>query len=437
MNRHLNIFKTYTNTTRAYQLENDLTRAFAISLQEDSLFLHEILKEIFGKSNYYNQLFESINTDVSVDINIQQKTSQISNFEHLFAISLSESEISEFWEQTYSEIYDPICDIVLQINDIVLVFEAKRDNTNCTAQLYNQILNITKYNDNSLEFNKDNYKNKITAFDLNWKRLMTIAVKVLSFEKTMNSQNRFLNDFIDLVKEHNYRWLPIPSISSLKINNSELILKRIELAINEISKTTQIKKLNYNDRLGFELDKNWAREILFSVNEDGELVVCIYPGNTKSQGYSLFLNNTKIADSLTILNNEYVVNYSYHIKFSSFQKFFQGLWFSKDKLKKELYTIDNFHKYSGRKKRGEEWKEIEDLFDKCLNNDWRKECNWENSVIKSGKNQIDISFGYEIFIKIPFQKLKDLDTKESDLTGLIELLIDINNKFNNDVILNE
>ena len=37
MNSHLNIYRTYTEINRKYQLENDLTRALAIALQEDSL----------------------------------------------------------------------------------------------------------------------------------------------------------------------------------------------------------------------------------------------------------------------------------------------------------------------------------------------------------------------------------------------------------------
>ena len=48
MNRHLNLFKTYTKEDRNYQLENDLTRAFAITLLENQLFLHEVLKQIFS-----------------------------------------------------------------------------------------------------------------------------------------------------------------------------------------------------------------------------------------------------------------------------------------------------------------------------------------------------------------------------------------------------
>lgn len=73
MNKHLNIFKTYTKKNRSYQLENDLTRALAICLQEDALFFHEVLKTIINDSGLYNKLFEDLDGDTEVQIEIQKK----------------------------------------------------------------------------------------------------------------------------------------------------------------------------------------------------------------------------------------------------------------------------------------------------------------------------------------------------------------------------
>ena len=53
MNSHLNIFKTYTATDREHQLENDLTRALAICFQEDPLFFHKILEDMFSSTLYW------------------------------------------------------------------------------------------------------------------------------------------------------------------------------------------------------------------------------------------------------------------------------------------------------------------------------------------------------------------------------------------------
>ncbi|MFA7446258.1 MAG: hypothetical protein WCY89_09950 [Flavobacteriaceae bacterium] len=441
MNSHLNVFKTYTNSQRTYQLENDLTRAFAISLQEDSLFFHEILKEILKGTKFYNQLFDSLENETTISIDIQKRASQISEYEHIFAITLSETEIRNFWESQHNRNYDPICDLVIKINDIYLIIEAKRDNYDCTAQLYNQVLNIlNSENEKISSLSKEEHENIITPFDLNWTKLMTIAVRVLSFEQSFGNTNRFLSDFVSFVKNHNYRWLPEAPINSLQNNNKASILRRIDSAIIEASKlNANISKLSYNDRFGVAFFKGWAQELLFKINPKGDLIIAIYPGNTKSQGHILFRKDPLFSNYIEVLNERYPVHKTYHIKFStSFQKFFTGLWFGEDKLKdKLLYTSSNFYKFTGRRKRGKDWDNIEKLLDDSLGYDWKKECKWNELIINSGKNLFNISFGYEIFIEIPFSKLKEIDTKQSDLNNLTNLIFDAYEQFNDKLLISQ
>lgn len=256
MNSHLNIFETYTKTNRTYQLENDLTRALAISLQEDTLFFHEVLKAVFKGSNFYNRLFEDLDNEITVSIEIQKFASQISDFEHVFAISLSENEISDFWSPTNTTACDPISDLVISINNILIVIEAKRDTIDCTSQLYNQIANIFKKQHKELSECKD----QVTPFDLNWPKLMSIAVKAASFEKTSRIQNRFLNDFIQLVKEHNFRWLPETPIVSLRSTDKEAIERRVASAVNQFCRTTgKVAKLPFDERLGCLFWNEWTK----------------------------------------------------------------------------------------------------------------------------------------------------------------------------------
>lgn len=437
MNSHLNVFKTYTNSSREYQLENDLTRAFAITLQEDSLFFNEVIKEIFNVKKFYTQLFDSLTNENKINIDIQKKARSITEFEHIFAIALSETKIGNFWNSECNQIYDPICDLVIQLNNIYLVIEVKRENIDCTDQLYNQVLNIICANDvNINSLNENEFGEKITPFDLNWVSLMSIATRVLSFENSYGNKNRFLNDFVDLVKNHNYKWLPQGSISSLNFNNKELIFQRIELAIIEASKINkEINKLPNNDRLSISFPKDWAKEILFSINDNGDLEIAIYPGNTKSQGEYLFKKNPSFINEVQILNEKYTVNQTYHIKFTSFQKYFTGLWFKETDLINNLYTSSNFMKYTGRKKRGNDWFELETLFDNNLNYDWRKDCNWINKIQKSGKSQFDISFGYELAISIPFNKLKSLDTEKLNINNLATIIIETYSIFKNNLLM--
>lgn len=423
MNRHLNIFNSYSKSNRKYQLENDLTRALAICMQENSLFFNDVLKDIFHPTNYFHEFFNDMETNNNIAINIQHNSNNIIDFDKIFAVSLSEHIMNEdhFWNQKHETLYDPICDIVIRINKIVIIIEAKRDNVDCTAQLYNQAFNICQKNDISLEAMMD----IVHPVDLNWPKLMEKAVKVHSFETATGSQNRFLNDFIDLVKTHNFRWLPEPSIFSVSYDNHRAIHRRIESVINEICKIEDYKKLEYKDRLGLWFDQPWAQEILFRISEKGNLVITVYPGNTKAQGRYIFQNEPKLKNFIKLRSKEYEISVLYHVKFTSFQRYFAGLWFTTSGIKRELHTKHNFWKYCGRKKRDADWGDIEKLFDSSLDFDWRNQCKWDSKVIDSGRNQFDMSFGYELKVEIPFDELREIDQDKSDLSGLTNLIKEV------------
>lgn len=430
MNSHLNLFKSYAKENRSYQLENDLTRALAICLQENTLFFNEILKNILDEIDS-KELFNDIYSKNDISINIQKSSSDIDGFEKIYAVSLSEFEMTEshFWNQKHEAQYEPVCDLVININGIAIIIEAKRDNWDCTSQLYNQVFNIcSKNNIPSTDMNQF-----IVPKDLNWPKLMGIAVKVHSFEKAASNPSRFLADFISLVSEHNYRWLPIPSIFSVSSDNSNIIKSRIDAALSELESSKGLKKLNYNDRMGLLFNEPWAKELLFYIKENGDLSIAIYPGNTKAQGNYIFQNNPKPKKSICIDNDSLPLTLNYHIKFTSFQRYFTGLWFNDTDLLAPLYTKENFIKYSGRKKKGEDWEAIELLFNDIFNTefDWKSYCKWDTKVIGSNRTQFDMSFGYDVSVTIPFETLRKKDKDKSDITSLSNFIYSIYSEFRN------
>lgn len=434
MNSHLNIFNTYSQKNIDFQLENDLTRALAITLNEDSLFLNEFLKLIFNKTDTYEEIFGSTDSDISINIDVQKNIKQITGFEKIFAITLSESEMKDFWKQNYTDIKEPICDLVITINDVVVIIEVKRNDVDCTAQLYTQIFNLYRITYPEIELSKEDVDKSVFAVNLSWSMLMELAVKVLNFEKA-TIPNRFLNDFILLIRKHDFTWLPESSIYGIRSSNKRAILKRLETALTKYS-SDKNNKLNYNDRMGLVFHQPWANELIFDIkNESGNLVVIIYPGNTKGQGYSLFGNDPKFNSNLSILGQLYDVSISYHMKFTSFRRFFTGIWFSESDLKKPLYTRENFYKYTGRKKRGDQWYGLSSLLDNSLNYDWKKQCNWDNLILKSDKKQFDISFGYEVSIEIPYEILRQIDKNQKDISGLVELISSIYTAFSEDLLI--
>ncbi|WP_333620774.1 hypothetical protein [Sphingobacterium multivorum] len=435
MNSHLNIFKTFSKEERTYQLENDLTRAFAICLQEDALFFHEVLKVIFNDDKELELLLSNVETENKLYINIQESSSDIKTYDRIIAVSLSENEmnIESFKNQVHLKKYDPICDIVIILNEIVIIVEAKRDNVDCTAQLFNQAYNIVKNSNNT-----ENFNNIVTPVDLNWKKLMQIASTVYSFQKTVGQINRLTLDFINLVKGHNPNWLPETPIVALLPTQTTSIRRRVESALNYLDIKSDFKKLTYSDRLGLLFTKPWAQEILFHIAQNGDLEITVYAGNTKGQGWHIFSNDVHIAKELKIDGIDYTVNQRYHIKLTSFQKFFAGLWVGDDAFKKPgLYSTQNYHYYTGRnvKSKGD-WNAVEQLFDDYFAPDynWREELNWQEKVLNTNKTQFDLSFGYELFVVIPFNELKKSDTSAINLEGLTTLIASIYRSFENDLI---
>lgn len=422
MNKHLNIYQSYSKDERKFQLENDLTRALAISLQENSLFFHEVIKTILPEK-IFNSFFEDLKNDTDINIGIQKSVENIGEFQHLYAVSLSEHimETKAFHQQNNHSLYDPICDLVIRINDIVFIFEAKRDNIDCTSQLYNQAYNLLKQNGN--EVDRITTEQPVTPIDLNWKKLMTIAVKVAGFERAVGTQNRFLSDFIELVRNHRFTWLPEVAIVSLASENKGAITRRIKNALAK----SELKKIQ-EDRIGFYLPIKWSKEVIFSITANGGLSCSTYAGNTKEQGKNLFFisESPQFCNNIEILSENYKISKVFHIKFSSFQKYFAGLWFTDNDINEDIFTRQNFNTFSGRKKR-DTWAGFENFFDRVFKPefDWRTKCFWNSRMLNSNRNQFDVAFGYELFFEIPFEKLRSIDNNKEDLSPLTALLEEI------------
>lgn len=428
MNRHLNIFKTYTKEDRNYQLENDLTRAFAITLLENQLFLHEVLKQILSKKEgYYDNTFDDFSGKDEIQIDIQKNVSELSEYEHLFAVSLSghKMDTDTFFNQQNDAEYDPITDLVIIIHNVAIIFEVKPNDYDCTSQLYNQALNA---------FDRNISSENVTPVDLNWHKLMEIALQTSNFEKAIAQPSRFLTDFIHFIRGHNFKWLPQVPLSALSLlGDIRRVTDRLETAI------TQSNFESISGRLGFIGGLPWAHEVLFQIKpEDQTIEARIYPGNIKRQGEYIFKGNTEpqFSDKLTIYNNDLKVYKKHHIKLTSWKRYFAGLWFTDSNLITPFYNRKNFDNHSGRKKKGKDWNDIAQLFDNHFKPEykWREYSEWDSKVLKSGKSQFDISFGYELMIAIPFSVFKELDTDRNDVSGLIRLFSEIKNSFESTLI---
>lgn len=431
MNNHLNLFKTYSTIDReAHKLENDLTRALALTLLENNVFLHRFLKKILNtKAGEYKRIFNQISQEKKFNIDIQQRVSQLSEVDHLFAVGISLSKIRDFFDQESEQEKEPITDMMIKIENSAIIIEIKPDNQDCTAQLYNQAYNVFKDQPN---------QERVTPVDYNWNELMSDAIQVNNFQALTGTPCRFLDNFIQFIRQHNYTFLPEKPLDELRLINENLspINDRLETIIQQSS----LVSLENKDRLGFECQQPWADEVLLRLNLDKkEIKFCIFPGNTKGQGYHIFNNQDEpeFKNDVKINGEKHPIDKHYHVKFTSFQKYFTELTFTERELKNNFYNRKNFLTYSGRKKKTDgAWKELEKLFNESFTNDfdWKMFCDWNDKIINSGKTQFDISFGYALMVNIPFKKFSQLDSNKDDLTQATRFLEQVSEQLDNIIV---
>lgn len=430
MNNHLNLFRSYAKIDRENQLEDDLTRALALTLLECPLFCHEVLQYIIQKDtaqDVYNNIFLDYNGKKSLNIGIQGNVNNFENsFDKLFAVSLSGHPMDEedFYNQENNRKYGAITDLYIQVDTTLIIVEVKPNNYNCTSQLYNQALNVLK---------ETPTKNNVVAVDLNWNKLMELTLCTSNFLKSLDTSSRFLSDFITVVKKHNPAWLPEYPLASLNIQGDRYKIEQRLISAIESSESNLSKLEN---RLGFAIELGWINEVLIDVKPETEsLLFSFYPGNTKGQGHSLYpkKGSPQFKESITIDHKTYEYKKHLHLKFTSFQKYFTSIDIQESDLVYNIMERPHAINFCGRKKRGEDnWKEVEDFFNGAINENvnWKDKCGWEN-IVGSGKKQFDLCFGYAMSFEVPFSDLKVLDSDKNNILPLVDFINKIEEEVKN------
>jgi hypothetical protein len=161
--------------------------------------------------------------------------------------------------------------------------------------------------------------------------------------------------------------------------------------------------------------------------------VAICPGNTKAQGRNLFSSGRLpvFNQEIYITGKRYEVNQSIHLKFSHFNKYFTSIDGSLTDIKNG--NFNQLLNISGRKKRGgDNWEVLVNTFDIIFRDgfDWKKSCNWEHSLVNSGRTYFDLAFGYILKSYIPIKVIQNIDIKSEDIKPLSNFLDEAAKQFN-------
>ncbi len=227
MDRHLNFFDFFNNHDYEYY-ENNLSRAFALCLKYDTVFLDNVLKQVL-ESDLYSSLFNTDYPDYQINIDLQKRPTELENFSKIIAIACSATEIdiSKIHELEPRKTDSPKTDLSIEINDTCLIFEFKRNWEDCSAQLKCQAEKV-----------KENcpIETEITYVDFNWRKIVKSSLNVLSLQKQINSENPFTSDFVKFLEKRHPEWFPKRLLTNISFpkNDSEPNSYYLNSRLNQI-----------------------------------------------------------------------------------------------------------------------------------------------------------------------------------------------------------
>lgn len=440
MNHHLNLFRFFNESTETEFIENNLSRAFALCLTNNSFFLNEYIRSIATETDY-EYLFSSISSDTEciVDIQIDTATIEKEGYKTVYAIAMTADRnlnMDDFLSQSEHKGKKNITDITISIKDILFIIEVKRTAEDCKAQLFNQLLPFIKEKD----------KFSIVAKRFSWQDVVKILEKIKHIQKLGSQDSIFVNHFLELSEIKYPHWFEpkpfnvIPFSAQQGTTNYIQLQKRVKQALAGITSLAgdAYQILPFNDRLSLSVPFGWASEVIpeFETYPDDikEYVsFYIWPGNTKQQGYSIFNKSLDWAKkkSLLVDNAEYELEISYNIKLSHYMgKFISQINYYDEDVVKPLHTSDNFYNQSGKWDR-KSWTDFEKLLDDHFKKEfkWRDYCGWEDNFLNAGKNYLFMSLGFEVRVYIPYAKFKNIDKTENDIVAVSEFINKITKAF--------
>ncbi len=423
MDRHLNIFRFFNESTDKEFIENNLSRAFSICLTNNSFFLNEYIQNIVSEEDY-EYLFSSISSDTkySLDIQIDTATIDKESFKTVYAVAMTSDRnlnMDDFLIQPKYSDKKNITDIIISIKDIAIIIEVKRTGEDCKAQLYNQVL----------PFIKD--KCVVKPKKYSWQEVVKLMEKVKHLQHLVAQNSVFINDFLEFSEIKYPEWFEpkpfnvIPFAGQGRTPNNTQLMKRMRQALAGISAIAgeEYQLLPYNDRLGISVPFAWASEVIpvFANYDDKTkdyVVFYIWPGNTKQQGKSIFNKSLDWTNknTLTVDSSEYELEIVYNVKLCHFNRYVSGINYSDTDVIKPLHTSDNFYNQSG-KWDSDSWTDFEKLLDEHFKPEfnWRDKCKWDDNFTNTDRSYFTMSLGFEVCVFIPFSNFKSIDKTENDV----------------------
>ena len=237
MNKHLNIFNFFNGSNIDY-LEDNLSRAFALCLKYDEIFLHKILKFVLPDDKY-SEVFDAGITDCKIDIDLQNRVNDLKEFSTIIGVACSGIEIADFENVVARETASPETDVCVFINDVCILFEFKKTSEDCAAQLKGQ---VEKVKQNCAEYVRVEYK------DLSWNKIVGI---ILDLSSQAKAENPFTSDFVKFLENFPH-WFPTRLMRNIPFpkDESDPNYYYLNSRLNQIKNKFTARKIQKNISAG-------------------------------------------------------------------------------------------------------------------------------------------------------------------------------------------
>lgn len=440
-NRHLNIFEHYTQKG-SLPIENNISRGLAILFNENNLVLDRFIDLVNAKCIKNNSacIVPKPQKQDDIEVGIQQQVSKIvtsyPNPQNIVGITLTTSSPVNIIENKKDDNNNLIIDIVISCRETLIIIEVKRNATDARLQVMQQVDSVI-----AEIVNRGQSAPEKEILDGTWEELIGILKDVHNL--TGFNDKSILGNYLKHL-ENNYQvWFPITLLSDLEIKreNEVAIDKRILKLVQNCCENKDDEK-RYSGRSIIPLDYEFTNEAQIKMDYDAKrLMVTIYSGDTKSQGYCLLNKTTHDLSwiynkSLIVESNNLEVLTVPYIRASHFHSSIVVEEFKMDYYEKNFGTIKTkcIELYNDISKRWnrKDWDQLKSL----LKTEYVGliDINRFNDAFKKrfedcNRNYADVSFGYKTTIYLEsevinkFEKNNDIYKQNDELANFISKII--------------
>jgi hypothetical protein len=422
MNRHLNLFHFFDGRDKQF-IEDNLSRAFALCLKNDGMFLDHVLRMVLGTS-LYEQSFSIDHPDRIISVDLQVNANALEGYRCIIAVACSGEAVEKFDGIEPRVTEGPITDVVLRLNDICVIFEFKRTNENCAAQLLGQAEVVRQACGGDAD---------VIPVDLCWPKIVQVALTVLSVQKQMSNENSLTKDFAAFLESRYPEWFPVRCLKSIPFPSSDndpnhhYLQARLKQIVNKLCGSDE-EVVETGGRYAIGVQFGWAREVAirFGSNDGQYLLVQIWPGDTRGQGWALFREGKQLSWPETVA--DYPLGVKPYLKFSHFTR---GVcWVEPNpEQAKMTHCHDFFIRSTGKRKIGQ-WGEFDRVLSEIIPG-WKQKKDWNGNTFErcfeqSDRNNFDVSAGFALTVKIPYEQAQEMDVERSSssLSGEIKKIVD-------------